>query len=121
MSIFSDRLINARKAMGWTRKRAVSEIGIPYPTYSNYEQGKREPDITTIAKFAEKLNTSTDYLLGRIDDPSPGTDKTEDGEITDADLDKMLDSAHSYDGQPMNEHDREVIKSYLKGYFQGKK
>lgn len=121
MSIFSDRLINARRAMGWTRKRIVSEIGIPYPTYSNYEQGKREPDITTIAKLAEKLNTSTDYLLGRTDDPSPGINEFENKEITDADLDKMLDTAHSYDGKPMNEHDREIIKTYLKGYFQGKK
>lgn len=48
MSVFSERLTEARKMMGWTRKRAVSEIGIPYQTYSNYEQGKREPDINTI-------------------------------------------------------------------------
>ena len=40
MSVFSERLTETRKMMGWTRKRAVSEIGIPYQTYSNYEQGK---------------------------------------------------------------------------------
>lgn len=71
MSIFSERLTAARKAMNWTRKRAVAELNIPYQTYSNYEQGKREPDISTITVFADKLHTSTDYLLGNVNDPSP--------------------------------------------------
>ena len=62
MSVFSERLTSARKAMGWTRKRAVAEFQLPYQTYSNYEQGKREPDINTMKQLANKLNTTTDYL-----------------------------------------------------------
>jgi sugar phosphate isomerase/epimerase len=34
-----------------------------------YEQNQRDPDPTTIVKLAELFNTSTDYLLGRTEDP----------------------------------------------------
>ena len=37
MTVFSERLTNARELKHWTRKRAVAEFGIPYQTYSNYE------------------------------------------------------------------------------------
>ncbi|KWX58006.1 hypothetical protein AEL93_08000 [Lactobacillus crispatus] len=117
MSIFSDRLTNARKAMGWSRKRAVSEIGIPYPTYSNYEQGKREPDISTIAIFAEKLNTSADYLLGRTNNPSPSSTNSE---ITDSDLNKMIDNAKFFDGKPIDDHDKELVRGILKRIYNEK-
>ncbi|MFY0930542.1 hypothetical protein ACOQM6_09295, partial [Lactobacillus paragasseri] len=29
------------------------------------------------------------------------------------DLDEMLDNAHSYDGKPLDDHDRELIRQYL--------
>lgn len=113
MSVFSERLTSARKAMGWTRKRAVAEFQLPYQTYSNYEQGKREPDINTMKQLANKLNTTIDYLTGVTDNPNLPS-------VSNTDLEAMLDTAHSYDGKPMNDHDREIIKTYLKGYFQGK-
>lgn len=71
MSVFSERLTNARELKHWTRKRAVAEFGIPYQTYSNYENGKREPDVDTIAKMAKRLDTTIDYLLGNTDNPNP--------------------------------------------------
>lgn len=67
MSIFSERLVNAREAMHWSRKRVVAETGIPYQTYSNYEQGKREPDISTITSLSTLFNTTNDYLMGKTD------------------------------------------------------
>ncbi|RVU69836.1 MULTISPECIES: helix-turn-helix domain-containing protein [Lactobacillus] len=110
MSVFSERLTTARKAMGWTRKRAVSEFSLPYQTYSNYEQGKREPDINTMKRLAYKLNTTTDYLTGAVDNPAPAS-------VTSSDLEDMLNDAHSYDGKPMDEHDRALIKQYLEALF----
>lgn len=113
MSEFSQRLVNARNILGWSRKRAVSEIGIPYPTYSGYEQGLREPDIKTMAKIATALHTTTDYLSGKTDNPNiPGTQSP-----TSQDLDKMLDDARSYDGKPMTKHDRVLIKQYLEALY----
>ena len=36
-------------------------------------------------------------------------------------LDKALDNARSFDGEPMDDHDREILRGILKGYFTTKK
>lgn len=41
---------------------------------SGYRQGNREPDIETLKKIADELNTSIDYLVGRVNDPDPNPD-----------------------------------------------
>lgn len=110
MSVFSERLTAARKAMGWTRKRAVAEFQLPYQTYSNYEQGKREPDIKTMKQLANKLNTTIDYLTGVTDNPNLPS-------VSNTDLEAMLDNAHSYNGKTMDDHDRALIKQYLEALF----
>ncbi|MGK9328937.1 XRE family transcriptional regulator, partial [Melissococcus plutonius] len=51
------------------------------------------------------------YLLGRTDNPG-----VKDGDTTN-DLDEMLDNVMSFDGKPMTDHDREVIRAFLKGKF----
>ena len=38
--------------------------------YSLYERGKREVPAWAVIKLADFYNTSTDYLLGRTDNPS---------------------------------------------------
>lgn len=87
MSLFSARLIEQREKMGWTRKRAVSELGMPYSTYAGYEQAHREPDIDTLKLIAKKYETTTDYLTGNTNDPSPASnDVKEDTAITWNDL-----------------------------------
>lgn len=115
MSIFSERLTNARELKHWTRKRAVAEFGIPYQTYSNYENGKREPDVGTIAKMAKTLDTTADYLLGATDDPSPRSSN-----LSSTDLADMLDNVRSYDGKTFDEHDKELLTTFLKGLYADK-
>lgn len=117
MSLLSDRLTERRKSKGWTRKVAVAHLNVPYSTYAGYEQGYREPDINILREIANSYDTTIDYLTGRTDDPSTGNDQAS---ITDTDLDKMIDNARSFDGKPMDDHDREVIKNMLKGYYIGK-
>ncbi|MEG1072624.1 MAG: transcriptional regulator, partial [Oscillospiraceae bacterium] len=36
-----------------------------------YEKGQREIPVWAVLKLAELYNVSTDYLLGRTDDPTP--------------------------------------------------
>jgi transcriptional regulator with XRE-family HTH domain len=40
-----------------------------------YEQGKREPDYATLEKIANYFDVTTDYLLGRTDNPKPTGDE----------------------------------------------
>lgn len=54
-----------------TGKRANEILGISAPTFSAYKNGDKFPTLHTIEMLAEKLNTSSGYLLGYTDNPSP--------------------------------------------------
>ncbi len=107
MSDFSTRLSALREQKGWSKTYVAKQIGLTsMQTYANYEYGRREPDFETTKKLANLFNVSTDYLLGR---------KTSDK--SDIDLDKAIDESRSFDGKPISDHDREVVKKILRGYF----
>ena len=69
MSIFSDRLKEQRKAKGITQKAMAQHLGILDTSYQHYEYDLREPNHEMTVKIADILDVSTDYLLGRSDNP----------------------------------------------------
>lgn len=54
-----------------TQRQLAAKIGISQPQYNLYEQGLRDFPTTLIVQLADLYNTTTDYLLGRTDDPAP--------------------------------------------------
>ena len=52
-----------------TGKHNLPDLGIGL-AYYRYESGKRLPDVAILTKLADFYNISTDYLLGRSDDPT---------------------------------------------------
>lgn len=67
--MFKERLKSTRKATNKTQKEVSLYLGIAERAYQNYEYGNREPNLETLSKLADYFNVSTDYLLGRSDDP----------------------------------------------------
>lgn len=63
------KLKEARKRAGYTMKELAALLGITEGAVSNYENGKRQPDLMMLLKIADVFNCSTDYLLGRTDRP----------------------------------------------------
>jgi transcriptional regulator with XRE-family HTH domain len=61
---FPNKLKEARKRCGMTQEEIAKELGLPRGNIANYETGRREPDLETIAKLANYYNVSTDWLLG---------------------------------------------------------
>lgn len=61
---FPNKLKEARKNCGMTQEEVTNELKIPRSNLSNYEIGRREPDLETLARLAEYYNVSTDWLLG---------------------------------------------------------
>lgn len=50
----------------------LAEIAhVTQETISAYESGKAYPSVETLIKIADFLNTSTDYILDRIDNDEP--------------------------------------------------
>ena len=70
MPSFPNRLKELRKAKGVTHKTMVDYLGVGLRTYQHYEYGDREPNFETLTKLADYFEVSTDYLLGRSDNPN---------------------------------------------------
>ncbi len=58
------RIKKYRKSKGLTQKEVARLAGIPYSTYSNYENNNREPNEYQLRKIASALATSEVELLG---------------------------------------------------------
>ena len=68
--MFKERLKELRKMNGITQKELAEHLGFTHVAVVKWENGQREPDFSTIVKLSQFFNVSTDYLLGKSDDPS---------------------------------------------------
>jgi SOS-response transcriptional repressors (RecA-mediated autopeptidases) len=69
-SLLGQRLRMLRHERKWRQKDVADRLGITESAYGFYEQGRREPSNETLHKLAEIFDVTTDYLLGRTDDPN---------------------------------------------------
>ena len=65
------RLRDMREDADLTQKKVAENLGMSQPQYNRYEQGYRDLPTDILIRLADMYNTSTDYLLGRTDDPLP--------------------------------------------------
>lgn len=61
--MLSDNLKKLRIANKKTQKQVAEYLNITREAYTQYENGKREPDIETLKKLADYFNVSIDLLL----------------------------------------------------------
>lgn len=105
---------NIQKLMhtnGIDRKKLADDLNISYTTISDWVNGKTYPRIDKIELLANYFKVTKSQLVESGNSLSKDDSK---------DLDKMLDSAMSFNGKPMSENDREVIRAYLEGKFGNK-
>ncbi|HEV1172525.1 repressor protein [Streptococcus pneumoniae] len=77
------------------------------------------PSGDKIEKIADYFNVSTDYLLGRTDNPAIAGDDTISGYTSD-DLRKMAENAKTFDGKPLTEEDIDAIQNIIEIYLRGR-
>lgn len=65
-----EQLIQLRKDKKVTQKEVADHIQVSRVTYTQYETGSRMPSLAVIYRLADYFNVSTDYLLGRSENPS---------------------------------------------------
>ncbi|PAY27440.1 helix-turn-helix domain-containing protein [Ligilactobacillus salivarius] len=102
-----------RKLKKMSQSELAKVVGVSQTTVTAWETGKAEPSSSAISSLADYFNVTTDYLLGRPEKKDDNVDYVA--------LDKALDNARSFDGEPMDDHDREILRGILKGYFTTKK
>lgn len=67
--MLSKRLKYIRKMRKLSQEELANKINSTKSTISNYETGYSSPSNETLSDLADVLNTTTDYLLGRTEDP----------------------------------------------------
>lgn len=99
------------KELAKEKKISIRQLEIRFG-YSNGYLGswkRQRPNSDELVKLADFFGVTTDYLLGR------STDKKSNNEITDADLDDILDGVMSFEGKPLTDQDREAVRIFLQG------
>lgn len=69
MSNFAERIRALRLSKGLTQEALGKIIGVKYDSISIYERGKNYPEVRNLIILADYFGVSTDYLLGRTDNP----------------------------------------------------
>ena len=64
-NVFPQRLKELRLKKGLTQTELGEKVGVKQSTFTNWENGKREPNFETIIKIADLLEVSVDWLFGR--------------------------------------------------------
>lgn len=74
---FGDKLKECRRSKNMTLEELAAKYnrrfdgGLSKGTLSKYENNKQEPLVSVVTNLTELLDVSSDYLLGRSDNPNP--------------------------------------------------
>ena len=111
------------KELAKKRRKALGQVeeDLGYGRNTLYKIKNSTPNAERIAEIANYFNVSTDYLLGRTDNPAiAGSDEFAqvNGQIID--LRKAAANTMLFDGKPLNEDDIDFITSVLSAHFKSK-
>lgn len=79
--LFGIKLRSLRKAKKLSQKEFGKIFGLAESTIGMYEREERKPDFELLNKFASFFEVSTDYLLGRTDNPTISSQDDEEEEF----------------------------------------
>ena len=94
--MIADRLKRRRKELKLSQDDVAKKLGITRQGYSHYETGRNEPDNETLIKLSEILNCSTDYLLGKTNDPTPAPQQKQNINTAFYNLDELTEEEKKY-------------------------
>lgn len=112
-----DRIKELAKKQGLSINLLEEKLGYSRNTIYNLKNSK--PSTERISEIADYFNVSTDYLLGRTDNPAIASDDTIAGYTSD-DLRKMAENAKTFDGKPLTDDDIDAIQNIIEIYLRGR-
>ena len=68
-SKFPDRLRAARQLRNLSQSDLATKADLQPSAVSHFETGRRAPSFDNLKALSEALQVTTDYLLGRVDEP----------------------------------------------------
>lgn len=104
-----ERIKELSKKRNLSIQTVAEELGFSKNLF--YKWKTTDPKAKDLQKVADYFNVSTDYLLGR-DEPTK-----QNHNFT---VEEALESVMSYDGKPLTDNDREVLRGIVEGYLNNK-
>ena len=68
MDIFCERLRELRKDLNLSQKQLADILKTTNSSVCDWERGRSQPDLVTLAKIANFFDVTADYLLGLEDE-----------------------------------------------------
>ncbi|BAM30612.2 Cro/CI family phage transcriptional regulator [Streptococcus pyogenes M1 476] len=110
-----ERIKELAKKQGLSINSLEEKMG--YSRNTIYALKRNKPGSEKLQEIADYFHVSTDYLLGRTDNPAIAKDNQE---YTSEDLRKMAKNAKTFDGKPLTESDIEAIQNIIEIYLKGR-
>ncbi|HJA22435.1 MAG TPA: helix-turn-helix domain-containing protein [Candidatus Limosilactobacillus intestinipullorum] len=104
------RIVDLREKQEMTQTELAKKMGLDKSSMSKIENGTRKVSSDELRKLSDIFDVSADYLLGTVSKKSNN----------DLSLDEAVDSVMSFDGRPVTDHDRQMMKSLWKSYLENK-
>ncbi|HEL2005169.1 TPA: helix-turn-helix transcriptional regulator [Streptococcus suis] len=84
-----------------------------------YSMKKGNPKVENLQKIADYFNVSTDYLLGRTDNPRIASDEPEKFyfEGKEVDVEHLASTAMRFNGKPLSDEDKKAIQNIIEIYL----
>ena len=83
-----------------------------------YAIKRNQPSAERLQLIADYFNVSTDYLLGRTDNPKIASNEA--AGYTTEDLRRMAENAKTFDGKPLTDEDVDAITNIIEIYLKGR-
>ena len=100
-----------RKQHRLSQTELAKAVHVSQATVTAWETGKAEPSSSALNTLASYFNVSADYLLGR---------KSPADRVHNMTVDEALGTIMSFDGKPVTDHDKKVMKGLLESYLRNK-
>ena len=104
-----------RTQKGLTQAELSKALQVSASSIGMYEQGRREPDNETLGRIANFFHVSTDYLLGRTDEPG-GLQKGDNGGSQNDGEIKQPTITKAYTGYSQTTHHDPLLSELIEQY-----
>ena len=85
---------------------------------SLYGLKRNQPSAERLQQIADYFHVSTDYLLGRTDNPTIASDKEQFFfEGKEVDVEELASTAMRFNGKPLTEEDKKAIQNIIEIYL----
>ena len=107
--IIANNLIQLMDQRGENLTQLSDAIDVAFSTVSSWKHGEKMPRSGALQKLAKHYNVNITYLTSEHKDIKHN--------VSDLSVDEAVDHLRPYQGKPISDDQKEVIKDLIKGYL----